>query len=100
MEGDGLEFGEDLSDASGVVEPGSVALDLLGTEIARDGPSVGAPAGLLQVGAVQLGGVGTAPAAGFAAAHAALDHAAWQDVADCRQFSPQAANRPLVSGVG
>jgi len=66
-----LESGEEFADAAVVLEPGAVALDLLGGESSGDGFACDF-AGPLPVGAVGAGWVGLARAAGSPAAGVAL----------------------------
>ena len=66
-----LEAGEEFADAAVILDPGAVALDLVGGEASGDG-FAGAFAGPLPVWAVGAGRVGLARAAGFAAVGVAL----------------------------
>src|SRR5260221_12653155 len=75
FEGQVLQLGEEFAQAAGVVEPGPVALLLLGGQLAGDGLAV-ALADPAHVRPVQLGRVGLAPAHGLAAGGGAEDDAA------------------------
>lgn len=66
-----FEACEEFADAAVVLDPGVVALDLVGGEASGDG-FAGDFAGPLPVGAVGAGWVGLARAAGFAAVGVAL----------------------------
>src|SRR6266568_4873307 len=76
-----LEFADQLAEAPGVVEQGAVSLELGGAKGAGDG--LGSDlADPRWVGAVQVAGVGVAPAPGRTAAGSALDQAAGQAQAE------------------
>ena len=75
LQGQGLEFGDELVESAGVVEPLLVALLLLRGDVSRDGLACDG-AGPGEVGAVEFWGVALAAAAVLAAFGAAPDEAA------------------------
>jgi hypothetical protein len=91
LHGQGLEFGDEFLQATGVVEPGPVALLLVRGEVAGDGLAVGA-ADPAQVGPVQEGRVGLAMTAGAAASGGAPHDASGQREVDVGQFGEDLAS--------
>ncbi len=76
-----LEFPDQLAQASGVVEQGTVPLELGGAE--RPGDGLGSDlADPRRVGAGQVAGVAVTPAPGRAAAGGGLDQASWEAEAE------------------
>ena len=95
LDGQCVEFGDEVVYAVGVVEPGAIALLLFGGELAGDGRAV-ALADPAQVRAVQDGWVGLAATVRSAAAGGAPDDAAGQGVVDRGQFGEEFAGTSLV----
>lgn len=96
-----LELGDQLLEASGVVEPGLVAGELRLAEQASHGFAVDG-SGPLDVGAMEGGRVGFALAARLPAAHVAHDHAAWQRPVELRHGfgEPSAGGAPCSGRLG
>ena len=98
-EGEDFEFGDECSEAAGVVEPGLVAVALFGAEEFGDG-LVADFAGPLDVRPVEDRWVCLASASGFAAGHVALDDAAGEDEADLAELTGEALLGLALSGAG
>ncbi len=75
LEGQGLEFGDELVESAGVVEPGLVALLLIAGDVSGDGLA-GDGSGPAQVGAVEFWRVALAAASLLPAFGVAQDQAA------------------------
>ena len=95
--GEGLEFADQLTEAPGVVEQGTITLELVLAERPGDGPGSDF-ADPRRVGAVEMGGVAAAPAPRGAAAGGALDEASGQARAERGDLPGDLALAVLAAG--